>query len=96
MSTRNFSEGSWSCGRPYLAKGLWEGERGSYRQSTYRHPAGLVEIYEQFGRDMTNMRFRYRGRDYFRTWETTWGDKTLARLAREFIESKVKEWAACL
>jgi hypothetical protein len=82
----DYTEGSWGSGPAYLAKGLWQGENGSYRQSTYRHPLGVVEIYEQNRREMTNLRFRHEGRDYWRHWDKLWGDKTVARLAREFIE----------
>lgn len=90
ITMKDFDEGSWAAGRPYLVGNHWQGENRSYRQPLYRHAEGVVEIYEQTGSNpLTNMRFRYGGRDYYRTWRTTWGDKTLARLAREFIESVV-------
>lgn len=80
----DYEERDWAAGRAYLAMGCWQ---GSYRQGVYRHPLGLVEVYEQVGsRPMTSLRFRHRGRDYTRTWRTVWGDKTLARLARELID----------
>jgi hypothetical protein len=82
-----FEECSWATGRPYLSVGCWQGTNGRYREHTYRHPAGVVEIYEQTGpRPLTSMRFRHAGRDHSRTWRTTWGNKTIARLARKFIE----------
>lgn len=83
----DFEQAEWACGRPYLSAGLWQGERHKYRMPTYRHDLGVVEIYEQTGPyPMTNMRFRRAGRDHCRTWRTTWGDRTLSRLAREFLE----------
>lgn len=91
----DFEDYDWSVyARGYLSMGRWEGESGVYRQGLYRHPAGLVEVYEQIGaRPRVSLRFRWKGRDFCRSWETTWGDKTIARLSRELIEDKIKEWA---
>lgn len=86
----DFEQHEWNVGRNYLSVGSWEGSNRLYRESTYRHEHGLVEVYESLGRfSLTSLRFRYRGRDHIRNWPTTWGDKTLARLAREFVESVV-------
>jgi hypothetical protein len=95
---KDFESYDWSVyGRGYLSMGRWEGDDGTYRHGLYRHPAGLVEVYEQVGdRPHVSMRFRWKGRDYSRDWKTSWGDKTIARLAREMIEDTVKEWAKCL
>jgi hypothetical protein len=85
----DFEEAEWAAGRSYLASGGWKHE--GYREHNYRHAMGVVEIYEQLGPNaFVNMRFRYQGRDYVRTWRTSWGDRTLARLARELVESVVE------
>ena len=84
----DFEQVDWAAGRSYLVMGCWQ---GSYREGTYRHPVGLVEVYEQVGSTpMTSLRFRHRGRDWVRRWSRTWGDKTIARLSREFIEDIIK------
>lgn len=90
----DFEHHEWNAGRGgYLQIGKWEGEGLSYRESLYRHEFGLVEVYESLaysGRCYTNLRFRYQGIDYSRSWKTSWGDKTLARLARELVESVIR------
>lgn len=90
IKTTDFTEGNWALSRSYLSTGPWEEGNGSYRQSVFRHPRGLVEIYEQNGREMTNMRLRHGAREYWRHWDKLWGEKTVARLAREFIEDVVQ------
>jgi hypothetical protein len=81
---------TWNVGRSYLSMGSWEGQNASYRHGLYRHPLGLVEVYECLGRHgTTSMRFIYGGTEFVRRWSTTWGDKTLARLARELVEDVV-------
>jgi hypothetical protein len=84
----DFDEWDWSPGaRGYLSMHEW---RGAYREGVYRHPAGLVEVYECLGdKGYLSLRLRWKGRDYCRSWKTVWGDKTIARLAREFIEEKM-------
>jgi hypothetical protein len=82
----DFEESEWACGRPYLSVGRWQYD-GGYRNHVYRHPLGLVEIYEQVGNNpILTMRFQREGRAYGRTWRRVFGQKTIARLAREFIE----------
>lgn len=83
----DFDQHDWSTGRSYLSMGCWQGDNKSYRQGVYRSPVGLVEVYEQVGdRGHTSLRLMHAGRDYCRSWKTVWGDKTIARLAREFVE----------
>ena len=92
---KDFEDYEWSFGRPYLSLGQWT-EHGS-RESHYHHPMGLVEVSEWPGRNfITAMRFIHGGFSHNRRWETSWGDKTLARLAREFIEDVIEvSSAAC-
>jgi hypothetical protein len=88
ITTQDYDDCNWACGRAYLSKGIWQGMGSFYRESSYRHPFGIVEIYEQTGSNpITNMRFRHNGRDWCRTWRTTWGDRTLSRLARGLVEA---------
>lgn len=83
----DFEPDDWSSGRSYLSMGCWQGDRKDYRQGVFRSANGLVEVYEQIGDHPTvSMRFIHQGRDYMRRWRTNWGDKTIARLAREMTE----------
>lgn len=87
----DFEDDNWSSGRSYLSTGCWQGDNKDYRQNVFRSDHGLVEIYEQtpVNHRFTSMRFVFGGRDYMRRWGTTWGVKTQARLAREFIKEIV-------
>lgn len=80
----DYEQAEWTANRSYLCMGA---RRGCYREGVFRHPAGLVEVYEHTGSNpVLSLRFRCRGRDYIRRWATNWTDKTIARLAREMIE----------
>lgn len=83
----DFEENAWWVGRGYLAKGSWE-HNGSHRHSIYRSPFGIAEVdeYPSGRTPITAIRFTWNGKQHTRRWETTWGDRTLARLAREMIE----------
>lgn len=89
MSARvsDFQEDVWCVGRPRLSKGSWVHD-GTHRESVYRHPYTIVEISEYIGgtTPFTSMTFNSGGIQYSRRWEAQWGDLTLARLAREFVE----------
>ncbi len=86
MKTGDFEAYSWRVSRPYLQKGSWE-HNDTHRTSLYRHPAGVVEVDEYLhGQPIVAMRLVHKGICHCRRWEAMWGDKTLARLAREFIE----------
>lgn len=86
----NFETNNWNHNRGYLSTGSWLGRNSSYRENSYRSPHGIVEIYEQNGsHPITSMRFIHNGREYMRRWDASWGTKTQARLAREFVEDVV-------
>lgn len=87
----DYEEREWSAGRPYLLVGRWEGESHKSRESTFRNPLAAVQIYEWLDREnrpRTHMRFQRDGREWGRFWDHGFGDRTLARLAREFVEEK--------
>lgn len=87
----DYDQYDWAVSRGYLSMGNWQGEQKSYRQGVFRHPIGLVEVYEQIGScSYVSLRFRHAGRDHCRSWKTSWGDKTIARLAREFVGDVVR------
>lgn len=92
VSTRDFEDDSWLVGRPYLSTRSWQYD-DTQRSSTYRHPLGIVEVDEYVGgtKPIVCMRFNADGCQYSRRWEAKWGDKTLARLARQFIEDIMNE-----
>jgi hypothetical protein len=84
--TRDFEDYDYMSGRPYLCIGTWE-HNDTHRSSTYRHPLGVVEVDEYIsGKPILAFGFNWQGRTYRRRWEHSFGDKTIARLAREFVE----------
>lgn len=86
----DFKDQIWKLSRSYLSAGSWEGVNSTHRKSCYRSPHGIVEIYEYRScKPSVSMRFIHEGNEHMRRWETRWGDKTLARLAREFVEEVV-------
>lgn len=89
MTMEDYEDYNFKHSRGYFSAGRWEGNGDSrFRESCYRSPQGIVEIYEQHGacRPIVGMRFIHDGHCWMRRWETTWGDKTIARLARELVE----------
>lgn len=91
VTMADYEQHEWQLGRTYLSTGRWEGQNCSYRDSKFRSPHGIVEIYENIGRvHVTSMRFIHNGIEYSRRWPACWGDKTLARLARELVEDVVQ------
>jgi len=87
---QDYEDYSFGQSQGYFSAGSWQGKNGTYRESAYCSPHGIVEIYEQIGdHPLVSMRFIHQGRSWMRRWDTSWGDKTLARLAREFVESVV-------
>lgn len=90
MSMSDFEASDYAISRGYFSLGTWDcwPSGGGQRASLYRHPRGIVEIYEYRGgcTPITSMKFIWTGRHYRRCWEHAWGDNTLARLAREFVE----------
>lgn len=86
----DFQDRELPSGRSHLAAGEW---RDKSRESRFRNRLATVEIYEWTGgeRLMCVMRFTHNGSDYFRSWDHQFGDKALARLAREFVEEKTGE-----
>lgn len=88
VTMHDFEEQSYSFGRSYLSMGSWSGETSAYRTGHFRSSHGLVEIYEYVGKHPgVSMRFIHKGTEHLRRWNTSWGDKTIARLARELVET---------
>jgi hypothetical protein len=88
VTMQDYEDYSFGQSQGYFSAGPWVGE--GFRESCYRSPHGIVEIYEQLGkRPIVSMRFIHQGQCRMRRWDTSWGDKTIARLAREFVESVV-------
>lgn len=82
----DFEEDRYKVSRSYLS--MNERGAGGWREGHFQHPEGLVRVFEaripRFA--MTSMFFIRQGHSHQRRWNTVWGDKTLARLAREFVE----------
>jgi hypothetical protein len=83
-----FEDTSYKVGRSYLCS--MKGE-GGWREGIFNHPLGLVRVFESMTpqHQATSMYFHHLGRSHHRRWAKVWGEKTLARLAREFVEHVV-------
>ena len=66
-----------SGGWDYWFVGTWDGPYGSARIITFLQPDAFQG---------TSIYFNHEGYSYTRRWPTRFGKKTLARLAREFME----------
>jgi hypothetical protein len=85
ISTADFSASSWSVGRGYLRLHRHgDLSSGYYWMGEYIHPRGVVTVYRQD--NFTRMDLLVGGRLCSRSWARRWGDKTISRLAREFVE----------
>lgn len=78
----NYEQADWAATRTFL---LYDPVIG---RGIYHHPAGFARVYTVAGEvlRLTCIRFIHNGRVYSRRWETVWGERTIARLCREFIE----------
>lgn len=83
----DFEQADYALARPHLAAMYRDGEG---RTGIFASMHGYVRIYESVGRHRsTFMIFIHEGRTFSRDWKAVWGDKTLARLAREFVDEVV-------
>lgn len=82
----DFEEMQYRVSRSYLSM---DKDVGGWREGLFHHPEGLVRVFESkvAGLPVTAMFFVSNGMSYQRRWEGLFGDKTLARLARELVES---------
>ncbi|MGK2286908.1 hypothetical protein [Pedomonas sp. V897] len=78
----DYEQSDWAVGRTYLS---YDADRG---KGVYRHPLGLVQVDTIAASPIraTCLRLIHEGREYSRRWEAIWGERTIARLCREFIE----------
>lgn len=87
VRTNDFEQTDYAIGRTYLASMCREGQG---RTGLFVSMHGYVRIFESDGRrKSTFMVFIHGGRTWSRNWKAIWGDLTLARLAREFVEEVV-------
>lgn len=86
ITTQDFEENVYTVSRSYLS--MSNPEVGGWREGHFHHPEGLVRVFEAKSPrlNVTSMFFIHQGFSHQRRWETIWGQKTLARLAREFVE----------
>lgn len=90
ISTRDFTEERFALSRGYLS--MQQGKNG-FRRGQYHHPEGIVQVYESdtFRGTRTSLYMTRNGLAVSRNWQTLWGDRTISRLAREFIEDITSE-----
>lgn len=90
ISTKDFTEERYAMSRGYLS--MQNGKEG-FRRGQYHHPQGIVQVYETitFRGERTSLYLTRNGLAISREWQTAWGDRTISRLAREFIEEVSNE-----
>ena len=81
----DYEQSDWAVGRAYLS---YDADRG---EGVYRHPLGLVQVDTIAASPIraTYLRLIHEGREYSRRWGVVWGERTIARLCREFIEDVI-------
>lgn len=85
--TSDFKSCDYAVGRSYLAM-YPDGCGGS---GVFTSPRGYARVFKSITprHQSSFIVFIHAGRSYSRSWNAAWGDKTLARLAREFIAEVV-------
>lgn len=76
ISTTDFDDSSWRVGRGYLT--MYEDGTGFFSGSL-----GMVRVYRD--RKSTHLVTPHCGLMHSRYWRRRWGDKTISRLAKEFL-----------
>lgn len=56
---------------------------GYWENGEFMHPNGIVSVYRDT--KFTRFDFMFGDRMHTRQWERAWGDRTIPRLAREFV-----------
>lgn len=56
---------------------------GFWQMGEFMHPNGIVSVYCQ--EDFTRLDFMHGDRMHTRQWERRWGDRTIPKLARQFV-----------
>jgi hypothetical protein len=78
-----FKQQDYAVGRSYLTM---YGDGGG-RTGIFTSPHGYARVF--VSAKSTFIIFIHAGRTYSRSWDSAWGDKTAARLARELIDQVV-------
>lgn len=58
-------------------------EPNTWQSGVFYHPNGIVEVYREA--KITRLAFAHAERVFHRTWLRSWGDRSIYRLAREFV-----------
>lgn len=84
----DFEQQKWALSRSYLSMDAWRGES---RDGHFFSPHGFVRVWMSRNPRWirTALTFIHDGRTYDRRWKTLFGDRTIARLARELVEEVV-------
>jgi hypothetical protein len=84
VTTADFEVWSYAVTRGWLRLRRNGGPEAYYWTGEYVRPGGVVDVYRQY--NLTRLELLVDGRMCVRTWRRYWGNKTISRLAREFIE----------
>lgn len=81
----DFVESAYKVSRSYLSI---KRDVGGWREGIFHHRLAVVRVFEARTPRLQqmSMTFNHEGRSYHRRWDGVFGDKTIARLAREFVE----------
>jgi hypothetical protein len=90
IGMRDFEVQECTLSRTWLSTGSWHEDT---RRSLFRSFHGLVDVFESRHErwPVTVLEFLHDGISYSRRWKRLFGDKTIARLAREFVEEVVDQ-----
>lgn len=92
---RDFTERDYSPIR-YLSLAKAHNGDAAYRSGWWRGPEGLVMIVSIRGtRPHLRMELLANGRVHTRSWAHAFGDRTIARLAREFAQDFALDLRGC-
>jgi hypothetical protein len=80
----DFTDWSYAERRGFLRMHSHGNENiGFYQMGEFMHPNGIVTVYCQ--EDFTRLDFMHGDRLHTRQWERRWGDRTIPKLARQFV-----------
>ncbi len=81
----NFVDDKFSVGKGLLRLTEIRDGHDPWQVGEFLDPRGIVTVYRQTRFPLTRIDFMHNGKVYCRSWDRYCGDRTIRRLAREFI-----------
>lgn len=84
----DFEQQEWALGRTWLSMDIWQGDT---RRGSFRSAHGFVDVFTSRNPRwrVTAIEYLHEGVSYSRRWKALFGDRTIARLARELVEDVI-------